>query len=130
MDVTENLTILGNKVDGALTADQLETFPRPAGVSSVNFVTEEVTALCPVTSQPDLYRVEIEYSPAATVVESKSLKLYLTQWRNTGIFGESLTDLICKDLYEALDCEYIRVTTRQQIRGGLQMTTVSERGEF
>lgn len=124
---TAHLTALGNKVDGALTAADLETFDAPQDVQRVTFTTHEVTALCPVTNQPDLYTVTIEYVPNKQCVESKTLKLYLMQWRNTGIFGEALTDIICADLAQALTPSFVRVTTVQQIRGGLQMTTVAER---
>lgn len=118
-----NLTILGNKVEGAITKDELEWFPCPDGaLDEVTFVTHEFTSLCPVTDQPDLYTVKISYVPDARCVESKSLKLYLMQWRNEGIFGEAITAQIANELFEFLEPWRIEVTTTQQIRGGLQMT--------
>jgi 7-cyano-7-deazaguanine reductase len=124
---TENLTVLGANVTGALTADQLERFPRPNSVERVRFTTHEVTALCPVTDQPDLYTVVIDYVPVDWCVESKTLKMYLMQWRNSGIFGEALAGRIADDLFTALEPTSITVVTEQQIRGGLQMTTIAER---
>lgn len=126
-EIHKDLTLLGKAVQGTIGADQLESFPAP-NVNLVKFETHEVTSFCPVTNQPDLYTVVIEYTPAEKCVESKSLKLYLNSFRNDGIFGESLADRICTDLHKALDPRGIRVTTIQQIRGGLQMTAVSVRG--
>ncbi len=54
----------------------LETFANP-GVADVELVSDELTAFCPITSQPDLYRVTIGYTPDTVCLESKSLKLYL-----------------------------------------------------
>lgn len=127
-NITANLSALGNKVDGAITKDGIERFPAPAHVRTVKFVTHEFTSLCPVTNQPDLYTVEIEYAPKDFCVESKTLKLYLTQWRNEGIFGEYITHLIADELFDAIEPEWIHVKTVQQVRGGLQMTTEAHRG--
>ncbi len=123
------LTVLGNKVDGSLTKEQLETFPNPSfGVlREITFETHEFCSLCPVTNQPDLYTLKITYVPEQKCVESKSLKLYLTQWRNEGIFGEAVATTICNELYEALEPLKVEVIATQQIRGGLQMTTTAVR---
>src|ERR671935_241087 len=59
----------------------LETFANP-GVSHVELTSDELTAVCPVTSQPDLYVATIEYWPQALCLESKSLKLYLNGFRD------------------------------------------------
>lgn len=117
------LTILGRKVEGSITKDELEWFPCPSeALDEVTFVTHEFCSLCPVTDQPDLYTVKITYVPDQRCVESKSLKLYLMQWRNEGIFGEAITAQIANELFEFLEPWRIEVTTIQQIRGGLQMT--------
>ena len=125
---TNHLTALGNKVDNALTWEQLETFDAPPLVKTVSFETHEVSALCPVTNQPDLYSVTITYQPDGQCVESKTLKLYLMQFRNRGIFGEGIADIICNDLSLALTPKWIEVVAVQQIRGGLRMTTTAVRG--
>ena len=67
----------------------LETFANP-GVAHVEMTSDELTAMCPVTGQPDLYVARIEYWPAALCIESKSLKLYLNGYRNEGHFCEAL----------------------------------------
>jgi len=126
-DLTKDLTILGNKVDGSITADQLEKFPAPS-VALVSFVTDELCALCPVTNQPDIYTLELTYTPKEFCVESKSLKLYLMSFRNTGMFGEAITAKIADDFYTAIDPKQVSVTTVQQIRGGLRMTSTATKG--
>ena len=70
-----DLTVLGSTVRHPI--DHVEVFPAPAHVTSVRFTNEELTSMCPVTQQPDLSTVVIEYVPAEWCVESKSLKLYL-----------------------------------------------------
>jgi 7-cyano-7-deazaguanine reductase len=127
MDLTKDLTILGNKVDGSITAEQLEKFPSPS-VAAVSFVTDELCALCPVTNQPDIYTLEITYTPSDYCVESKSLKLYLMSFRNTGMFGEAITAKIADDFYYSIAPRRVTVTTVQQIRGGLRMTSTATRG--
>jgi 7-cyano-7-deazaguanine reductase len=123
----DHLTALGSRVDGSLEPDQLETFDAPE-VDVVSFVSEEIGALCPVTNQPDLYTIEITYEPNGKCVESKTLKLYLTKFRNTGMFGEAIAATIADDLFGAIKPKRLSVRAKQQIRGGLQMTTVASRG--
>lgn len=125
---TEHLTALGNKVDGFIDASELEFFDAPKNVDRVVFTSHEVGALCPVTMQPDLYSIEISYEPNGKCVESKTLKLYLTKFRNVGMFGEGIAATIADDLFGALKPHYVIVKAAQQIRGGLQMTTVASRG--
>lgn len=128
-DLTKDLTILGNKVEGSITADKLEKFPSP-NVGLVTFETSELCALCPVTNQPDIYNLEIKYVPDEHCVESKSLKLYLMSFRDTGIFGEAITAKIADDFYASIKPKTVIVTTVQQIRGGLQMTSTAARGDY
>ncbi len=124
---TKHLKALGNKIDGSIEKEQIETFDAP-NVDVVGFVTDEVGGLCPVTLQPDLYTVEITYEPNGKCVESKTLKLYLTKFRNEGIFGEALAATIADDLFEVLEPKKLSVRTTQQIRGGLRMTSIANRG--
>ena len=82
------LTILGSTVRHPV--EHLETFPAPAGCTKVRFTCEEVTSMCPVTEQPDLSTVVIEYQPGERCVESKSLKLYLWSFRDAAVFAEQM----------------------------------------
>jgi 7-cyano-7-deazaguanine reductase len=101
----------------------LETFANP-GVASVELVGDELTAICPVTGQPDLYRVTITYRPGGLCVESKSLKLYLARYRNEGCFCEALAVRIRDDLAAALElpAESVSVSLEQKARGGITIT--------
>lgn len=128
MTETTHLTVLGQKVDGSLEASQLEKFPAP-NVSEVSFESHELTALCPVTNQPDVYTIKISYVPNGFCVESKTLKLYLMRFRNEGMFGEAITAKIADDLFEAIAPKALKIETTQQIRGGLQMTSRAIRNE-
>jgi 7-cyano-7-deazaguanine reductase len=104
----------------------LETFENP-GVSHVEMTSDELTAVCPVTSQPDLYIASIEYWPEALCLESKSLKLYLSSFRNEGAFCEALAVRIRNDVAEALalTTDKVRVTLEQKARGGITITATS-----
>src|SRR4051812_21387011 len=79
----------------------LKTFANP-GVATVELVSDELTAVCPITNQPDLYRVTIAYQPDALCLESKSLKLYLNSFRNEGVFCEALAVRLRDELASAL----------------------------
>jgi 7-cyano-7-deazaguanine reductase len=104
----------------------LETFENP-GVSHVEMTSDELTAVCPVTSQPDLYIASIEYWPEALCLESKSLKLYLNGFRSEGAFCEALAVRIRNDVAEALELptNKVRVTLEQKARGGITITATS-----
>jgi 7-cyano-7-deazaguanine reductase len=104
----------------------LETFPNP-GVAEVEMTSDELTAVCPITSQPDLYTATIEYRPRELCLESKSLKLYLARFRNEGAFCEALAVRIRDDVAAALELEAqdVRVTLRQKARGGITITATA-----
>jgi 7-cyano-7-deazaguanine reductase len=98
----------------------LETFPNP-GVERVEMTSDELAALCPITMQPDLYVATIEYFPKDLCLESKSVKLYLMQYRNEGQFCEALTVRIRDDVAAVLELPAgkVHVTLRQKSRGGI-----------
>jgi 7-cyano-7-deazaguanine reductase len=104
----------------------LETFANP-GVSHVKMRSDELTAVCPVTGQPDLYVATIEFWPQALCVESKSLKLYLSGFRNERHFCEALAVKIRDEVAEALELppDKVRVTLEQKSRGGITITATS-----
>jgi len=122
-DAAAGLTILGATVRHPV--EHLETFPAPAGCRRVRFTCEEVTSMCPVTEQPDLSTVVIEYEPAARCVESKSLKLYLWSFREAAVFAEQLAVDIAAEVRSAADPAWVEVTVTQRARGGIVIETVS-----
>jgi 7-cyano-7-deazaguanine reductase len=104
----------------------LETFPNP-GVAHVEMTSDELTAMCPVTGQPDLYVATIEYWPGGLCIESKSLKLYLSGYRNEGHFCEALAVKIRDDIAAAvqLPADKVRITLKQKARGGITITATA-----
>lgn len=104
----------------------LETFENP-GVARVEMTSDELTAVCPVTRQPDMYVVTIEYAAERLCLESKSLKLYLAGYRNEGAFCESLAVRIRNDVAEALELDRsdVKVTLKQKARGGITITATA-----
>jgi 7-cyano-7-deazaguanine reductase len=79
-----------------------------------------------VTGQPDFGEIIIEYVPGDCIVESKSLKLYLFSFRNTGMFQEEIVSRILTDLRKALKPRRIRVTGRFKPRGGITLAPQAE----
>jgi 7-cyano-7-deazaguanine reductase len=118
--------VLGREVRGPIGAEQLDTVPWSHGETdaTVEFTTNELTATCPITGQPDFYELELSYRPGGSLIESKSLKLYLWGFRERGIFAEDLAATLLKDLVAACDPAEMTVDLIQQVRGGLQIRTV------
>ena len=97
---TEALTQLGQAtaLPASPEAAVLETVPnpRPKQLYLVRFTAPEFTSLCPMTGQPDFAHLVIDYAPAAKIVESKSLKLFLGSFRNHGAFHEDCTVYVAR----------------------------------
>jgi 7-cyano-7-deazaguanine reductase len=87
----------------------------------------EFTSLCPLSGLPDFGTITVRYVPEKSIVELKSLKYYLLQYRNVGMFYEHVTNRILDDLVAALNPKWMCVTGEFTARGGL-LTTVQ--GEF
>lgn len=122
----EKLTLLGNqntKYNFDYNPDVLEAVPNshPDRDYFVKFNCPEFTSLCPKTGQPDFATIYISYIPDQTIVESKSLKLYLFSYRNHGDFHEDCVNMIMDDLIKLLDPRYIEVWGRFLPRGGLSI---------
>jgi len=118
--------VLGRDVRGPIGADGLDSVPWEHGETgaTVEFTTNELTALCPITGQPDFYELKLIYRPQGSLIESKSLKLYLWSFRDRGIFAEDLAATLLKDLVSACDPTEMTVDLTQQVRGGLQIRTI------
>jgi 7-cyano-7-deazaguanine reductase len=112
-----SLTVLGSDVRGPV--EQVESFPAPDTLTKVRFTTDEVMSLCPVTGQPDISGVSIEYEPDNLCIESKSLKLYLWSFRNRAIFVEGLAAEIAAEVQRATAARSVRVVVTQHVRGGI-----------
>src|SRR3954469_13685259 len=119
------LTVLGRTVREPI--EHVEVFPAPAHVTTVRFTTDEVASMCPVTKQPDLSYVMIEYEPGEWCVESKSLKLYLWGFRDRAVFAEALAAEIAGELMATAAPRRVAVTLTQRPRGGIPLTAIAER---
>ncbi len=88
----------------------------------INIDQPEFTSVCPITGLPDFGRITIRYLPKNKIVELKSLKYYLLQYRNVGIFYEHVVNRILEDLVSALAPKFIEVTGAFTSRGGITTT--------
>lgn len=121
----DKLTVLGETVRHPI--DHVEVFRAPDHVSSVRFTSDEVASICPVTSQPDLSKVVIEFGPDRYCVESKSLKLYLWRFRNMPMFAEALAAEIANEVMTTVKPRWVKVELTQRPRGGIEVHVVAER---
>jgi 7-cyano-7-deazaguanine reductase len=122
----KDLTLLGQ--GQTKPSRTLETFPNqhPNRRYTVRLYTEEFTAVCPMTGQPDFAKLTIDYIPNEKIVESKSFKLYVWSFRNEGIFHEHVTNVILDDLVTALDPHWCRVVADFSVRGGITIIVTAE----
>ncbi|GAB4537945.1 MAG: preQ(1) synthase [Parvularculaceae bacterium] len=93
--------------------------PHPDTDYCARFTCPEFTSLCPVTGQPDFARLIIDYVPAAHILESKSLKLFLASFRNHGAFHEDCTVKIGKRIVAAVKPKWLRIAGLWFPRGGI-----------
>ena len=130
----DNLTQLGRKAKIPKSPDKavLETFanPRPGVDYVVRLTAPEFTTLCPITGQPDFAVFIVDYVPRERLVESKSLKLFLTSFRNHGTFHEDCTGYVHERLKDALDPAYLRVVGLWNARGGIAIDVTVQTGEL
>ena len=105
----------------------LETIPfeYPDSATDVVYETEEFTAVCPWTGLPDFARLVISYVPQGSLVELKSLKYYLTSYRNVGILQEHAVNRILNDLVKLLQPINMVVETEYKERGGIKTKAVA-----
>ena len=111
-----------------MSSSTLETFPnpRPGRDYEISISCPEFTALCPKTGLPDFGVIRITYVPDAECVELKSLKYYLIEFRNRGIFYENATNQILDDLVARLQPRKMTVVGDFSVRGGITtMVTVT-----
>ena len=118
-----SLTHLGR--DGTLTQRPEDAVldyvpnPRPGRAYLVRFTAPEFTSLCPVTGQPDFAQLVIDYAPGETIVESKSLKLFLGSFRNHAAFHEDCTVGIGERLAAEMQPLWLRIGGYWYPRGGI-----------
>jgi 7-cyano-7-deazaguanine reductase len=108
--------------------DKIETFENqhPGRDYVIEIVCPEFTSVCPKTGQPDFGTLTFTYTPAAKCVELKSLKLYLQQFRNEGIFYEQVTNAILEDVASAVEPRRMKLVAAFTARGGITTTVTAE----
>jgi 7-cyano-7-deazaguanine reductase len=111
-----------------MSSSTLETVPnpRPGRDYEIAIDCPEFTSVCPKTGLPDFGTIHINYVPDACCVELKSLKYYIVEFRNRGIFFENVTNQILDDLVEALHPQRMTVVGDFSVRGGIK-TVVTAR---
>ena len=108
-----------------------ETFPspRPDREFEIAIDCPEFTSLCPKTGLPDFGEIRIRYVPRDVCVELKSLKYYIADFRNRGIFYEAVTNQILDDLVQALRPRRITVVGDFNVRGGMKTVVTASYSE-
>ena len=119
------LTVLGNTVRHPI--EHVEVFPAPDHVTLVRFTTDELSSMCPVTSQPDVSHLVIEYTPGKWCIESKSLKVYLWGFRDRAVFAEALAAEIANEIMITAQAVSVIVKLTQRPRGGIEVHAQAER---
>ena len=103
--------------------------PRPRDLYLARFAVPEFTSLCPVTGQPDFAHLVIDYAPDQTIVESKSLKLFLGSFRNHAAFHEDCTVGIGRRLFDEMQPRWLRIGGCWYPRGGIPIDVFWQSGE-
>ncbi len=131
--IYENLTQLGQDSEAPNNPDEaiLQSVPNPQkGIGyMIRFVCPEFTSVCPVTGQPDFAHLVLDYIPGDLIVESKSLKIYLTSFRNHASFHEDCTVGIARRLIDTLSPKWLRIGGYWYPRGGIPIDVFYQTGE-
>src|SRR5215467_1825697 len=103
--------------------------PHPDTDYVARFTAPEFTSICPITGQPDFAHFVIDYVPAKSIVESKSLKLFLGSFRNHGAFHEDCTLMTGKRIVAAIKPKYLRIAGYWYPRGGIPIDIFWQTGK-
>ncbi|MHA1537685.1 MAG: preQ(1) synthase [Alphaproteobacteria bacterium] len=108
----------------------LDTLANPGGGQdyAIRFTAAEFTCLCPITGQPDFAHLVIDYLPERLIVESKSLKVFLSAYRNHGAFHEGCTLEIARRLVDAMEPKWLRIGGYWFPRGGIPIDVFYQTG--
>ncbi len=113
--------------EDAIDLAVLETVPfdYPDSATEVVYDTDEFTFVCPWTGLPDFARLLIRYIPGNSLVELKSLKYYLTSYRNVGILQEHAVNRVLQDLVQLLQPISMVVEAEYRERGGIKTRAIA-----
>ena len=131
--IYDNLTMLGSDTEQPNSPEEavLQSVPNPQQDINymIRFACPEFTSVCPVTGQPDFAHLVIDYIPKELIVESKSLKMFLTSFRNHASFHEDCTVSIARRLIDILDPKWLRIGGYWYPRGGIPIDVFYQTGE-
>lgn len=131
-DIYQGLDQLGQQSTMPTSPEEatLEAVPNPHPDVDylARFVAPEFTSICPVTGQPDFAHLVLDYCPGAQLVESKSLKLFLTSYRNHGAFHEDCTIDIAKRVIACISPKWLRISGYWYPRGGIPIDVFFQTG--
>jgi 7-cyano-7-deazaguanine reductase len=122
MDDKYSLKRFDTEKEDVIDVECLEAiaFEYPGSETEVVYETDEFTAVCPWTGLPDFAKLTIKYVPDNSLVELKSLKYYLTSYRNIGILQEHAVNRILKDLVALLQPVSMTIEAEYRERGGIK----------
>lgn len=132
--MTKKLNLLGKQVHGYSSPEEalIEVVKNPhIDVDYVvRFTCPEFTSVCPITGQPDFAHIVIDYVPGKSLVESKSLKLFMGSFRSHGAFHEDCTVYIAKRLIKAAKPKWLRIAGYWYPRGGIPIDVFYQYGNL
>jgi 7-cyano-7-deazaguanine reductase len=131
MSDQENPRTPGKYGQEEIARNQLEPWPNayPGRDYVVHFEIPEFTCLCPRSGYPDFATMVIDYVPGESIVELKSLKLYINGFRDRGVSHEAVTNEILDDLVRTLAPRWIRVVGEFNVRGNIKTTVFAEEAQ-
>ncbi|NOR46312.1 MAG: NADPH-dependent 7-cyano-7-deazaguanine reductase QueF [Candidatus Delongbacteria bacterium] len=112
--------------ESGIRPELLETIDYDGNKQEILYDTDELSAVCPFSGLPDYGMLSIGYIPNKKIIELKSLKYYITSFRNVGIYQEALTNRIYNDLFNLLEPEFLRIETDYNTRGGINANCVMD----
>jgi len=125
---------LGRDVKWPQTPEEavLDAVPNPQKDTDyvARFTAPEFTSLCPVTGQPDFAHFVIDYAPNKSLLESKSLKLFLFSFRNHAAFHEDCTVMIGKRIVDKIKPKFFRIAGFWYPRGGIPIDVFWQTGKL
>ncbi len=129
-DRDETMAARESRTYGAeeIARNKLEPWPNsnPERDYVIHFEIPEFTCLCPRSGYPDFATIVIDYVPDASIVELKSLKLYINGYRDRAISHEAATNTILDDLVRTLSPRWMRVVGEFNVRGNIKTTIFAE----
>ena len=130
--MTDDASVLGRPATIPASPDDatLDRVPNPQAdtLYVARFTCPEFTSLCPVTGQPDFAHLVIDYAPKDWLVESKSLKLFLSAFRNHGAYHEDCTVTVGRRLVDRLSPHWLRIAGYWYPRGGMPIDVFWQTG--